>query len=871
MKKQLLLLVCILVGQFGFALDTSLPPTAAISYNTPICNDNPNEQPVVITGTGNYTGGIYAATPIGLSISPNTGTINPMLSVAGIYQVTYTIPAGVDPELQVMTTVQILPAANAGNDGNTTVCSTSTGVINLFSLIVGEQVGGTWTRTAGTGGTFNAIAGVFTPAFDATTSTFTYTVNGIFPCVNDISTATVTINQQPIAGYGGAVSVCNTDATPISLSDILYGEQPGGTWARTSGTGGSLNVATGVFTPTPGSTTSSNFVYTVTGPPPCSTNTATVTLNFGTEITIPDTFPDVTECMSFVLPPLQNGNYYTGTGGTGEMLQPGTEILWSQTIYVYVQSGNCSGEVSFNVTIMPMSIPIFDPIPPICAGAVPPILPTTSLQGITGTWSPALIDNTLPGTYTFTPDFGGVGFCAETVSITTTIQPCFGIGLNAFLDVNGNGVKEDGEPDFPLGQFHYEKNNDGIVHDVLSPNGNYVIGNDNVEDSYDVSFTIPAPDNAQYNITTAAYANLHAALTPQTYYFPVTVVQAYSELTVSLHPIGFPRAGNSCVNHITYANTGNTAIASGTIVFTNDAVLSFDTGNIPGLIPTATGFTYNFTNLAPFESRGFSVSMSVPSLATVTLGQLVTNAVVITSGSLSASASVTQPIVAAYDPNDKVENHGGKIVFADFTADDYLYYTIRFENTGNADAFDVRINDVLDAQLDESTVKLVSGSHPYVLERMGSELNFVFADINLPPSVADTEIGKGYVSFKVKPKAGYAVGDIIPNTASIYFDTNPAIDTNTFNTEFVTNLAKTDFDNSSFVLYPNPANTAFRILSNKNTPIVWVQIFDPLGKLVLSEEPKSEGSIGVQSLDAGMYFVEVTSAGKKYIQKLIVK
>jgi len=870
MKKQLLLLVCILVGQFGFALDTSLPPTAVISYNTPICNDNPNEQAVVITGTGNYTGGIYAATPIGLSISPNTGTINPLLSVAGIYQVTYTIPAGVDPELQVMTTVQILPAPHAGNDGNTTVCSTSTGVIDLFSLILGEQAGGTWTRTAGTGGTFNAIAGVFTPAFGATTSTFTYTVNGIFPCVNDVSTATVTINQQPIAGYGGAVSVCNTDATPISLSDILYGEQPGGTWARTSGTGGSLNVATGVFTPAPGSTTSSDFVYTVTGPPPCSTNTAMVTLNFGTEITIIDTFPDVTECMSYVLPTLQNGNYYTGPGGTGQMLQPGTEIPWSQTIYVYVQSGNCSGEVSFNVTITPMSIPIFDPIPPICAGSIAPNLPTVSSNGIVGTWTPATVNTWLPATYTFMPDFG-TDFCSEIYTFTTTIVNCFGISLNAFLDLDADGIKDNGEPDFPLGQFHFERNNDGVIHNVLSPTGNCEIGNYNLTDTFDVSFSIASPDDVRYQVTTEAYYNISASEIPQTYNFPVTVVQVYSALSVTFSPSGFPRAGNNWRNWISYTNQGNTAIASGTINFTHDPILTLDANNSPEVIPTSNGCTYNFTDLAPFETRHLRVELIVPAIPTVSLGQFIMNSVIASAGNLSDSASLSAPIVNSYDPNDKVENHGGKIVFADFTADDYLYYTIRFENTGNADAFDVRINDVLDAQLDESTVKLVSGSHPYVLERMGSELNFVFADINLPPSVADTEIGKGYVSFKVKPKAGYAVGDIIPNAASIYFDTNPAIDTNTFNTEFVTNLAKTDFDNSSFVLYPNPANTAFRIQSNKNTPVDLIRIFDLLGKLVLSEAPKSEGSIGVQSLDAGIYFVEVTSAGKKYIQKLIVK
>ncbi|MBA0884701.1 hypothetical protein, partial [Flavobacterium undicola] len=42
---------------------------------------------------------------------------------------------------------------DAGGDGNTTVCESSVTPINLFSLITGEDLGGTWTRESGTGGT----------------------------------------------------------------------------------------------------------------------------------------------------------------------------------------------------------------------------------------------------------------------------------------------------------------------------------------------------------------------------------------------------------------------------------------------------------------------------------------------------------------------------------------------------------------------------------------------------------------------------------------------------------------------------------------------------------------------------------------------
>ena len=81
----------------------------------------------------------------------------------------------------------------AGVDGATTICETLTTPIDLFTLITGEQSGGTWTRTSGTGGTFNAAAATFTSAAGATTSTFTYTLTASAPCSNDSSIATVNI------------------------------------------------------------------------------------------------------------------------------------------------------------------------------------------------------------------------------------------------------------------------------------------------------------------------------------------------------------------------------------------------------------------------------------------------------------------------------------------------------------------------------------------------------------------------------------------------------------------------------------------------------------------------------------------------------
>ena len=64
---------------------------------------------------------------------------------------------------------------------------------------------------------------------------------------------------------------------------------------------------------------------------------------------------DVTNCGSFTLPELNEGNsYYTGTNGTGDLLEEGTVVDATKQIYVFAQTNttpNCSAETSFTVTI----------------------------------------------------------------------------------------------------------------------------------------------------------------------------------------------------------------------------------------------------------------------------------------------------------------------------------------------------------------------------------------------------------------------------------------------------------------------------------------------------------------------------------------
>jgi gliding motility-associated-like protein len=69
-------------------------------------------------------------------------------------------------------------------------------------------------------------------------------------------------------------------------------------------------------------------------------------------------------------------------------------------------------------------LPTFTPIDPLCQNSTAPQLPTTSNNGISGTWSPATIrtDSTGKRTYTFTPTQTG-GQCVGPTTMDITVRP----------------------------------------------------------------------------------------------------------------------------------------------------------------------------------------------------------------------------------------------------------------------------------------------------------------------------------------------------------------------------------------------------------------------------------------------------------------
>lgn len=97
--------------------------------------------------------------------------------------------------------------------------------------------------------------------------------------------------------------------------------------------------------------TESQTIYVFTGRAGCS-DASSFTITIDTLESV-GTVEDISSCVSYILPPLHAGNYFTQGNGMGEPLFSGDVISSSQTIYIYSQSGSCASETTFNLEIDP--------------------------------------------------------------------------------------------------------------------------------------------------------------------------------------------------------------------------------------------------------------------------------------------------------------------------------------------------------------------------------------------------------------------------------------------------------------------------------------------------------------------------------------
>jgi uncharacterized repeat protein (TIGR01451 family) len=337
----------------------------------------------------------------------------------------------------------------------------------------------------------------------------------------------------------------------------------------------------------------------------------------------------------------------------------------------------------------------------------------------------------------------------------------------------------------------------------------------------------------------------------------------HHDVEIVVIPVERAFAGFDTTYKIVYRNKGN-RVESGTVSLAfEDAVMDFvwSVPDVNSQDPNSLNWTYS--NLKPFESRSMYVAFNLN-------GPQETPP--LDSGySIGFTADITlppiddipadnhfafkQPVVNSFDPNDKTCLEGNTITPE--MIGKYVHYMIRFENTGTANAQNIVVKDMIDtSKFDISSLIPLDGSHPFTTRITDTnKVEFIFENIQLPFDDANND---GYVAFKIKTKPTLVVGNTFSNTASIYFDYNAPIITNTATTAIQV-LGTDDFDFSNhFTLYPNPANDIVNIKTKDNTTIKLLSIYNTLGQLVLTVTNPTE-TTDVSDLASGNYFLKINT------------
>ncbi|MEM9680988.1 MAG: hypothetical protein AAF901_11755, partial [Bacteroidota bacterium] len=299
----------------------------------------------------------------------------------------------------------------------------------------------------------------------------------------------------------------------------------------------------------------------------------------------------------------------------------------------------------------------------------------------------------------------------------------------------------------------------------------------NLQNSLDLDYTNVVPNSQTIYASVSVFSSVGTSCL-EVVELDLIVDGSCEDIAVQLiQTSGSPRPGFNYRIMLSISNLSFPTVGTGTVEVVFDENIQYESFAVNNSSVSATetsnGLNVNFSDLTYGESVYVEIEFTIP--VNVALGTVITNsASYVTSvndiNPINNNSNISAVVIGAFDPNDKMESHGPEIVYDDFvSSDEYLYYTIRFQNVGTAEAISIRIEDELDDQLDESTFLMLESSHNHQVVRTGKNLEWYFNNINLPAEQDDADGSIGYVYFRIKPKAGYSIGDIIPNIASIYF------------------------------------------------------------------------------------------------------
>ena len=282
---------------------------------------------------------------------------------------------------------------------------------NPSPSFISNAVAGTFSAVPATGLSINPTTGLINLAA-STPGTYivhnTIAANGLCPSDDDSWSITISTPPSSVAINYSATSYCPINNT---VQNITQTGTPGGVYTVSPAVGLSLNTTTGSFNPSTSTVGTYVVSYNLPQTGGCQGAISSTTVNI--VLPVPTFNPAPPICAGQTSQPLP----LISTNGISGTWSPAINNLATTTYTFTPNAGQCGTNTATMTIQVGNVVPVFTQIAPICPGA-PLILPTTSTNGVIGTWSPAP-NNTATTTYTFTP---AAGVCSSGATMTVTVK-----------------------------------------------------------------------------------------------------------------------------------------------------------------------------------------------------------------------------------------------------------------------------------------------------------------------------------------------------------------------------------------------------------------------------------------------------------------
>ena len=413
--------------------------------------------------------------------------------------------------------------------------------------------------------------------------------------------------------------------------------------------------------------------------------------------------------------------------------------------YTVTDALGCSGAGNFIVYGVDDSwLPVVQEVQGACTGVENGSISLETFSGFPQSWTlmlggqtvatqaiqfgPHTFTDLAAGTYTLVSDFTPTQCSLEQdITVPDLGTDCGTVSGSSWYDVDGDCIRDAGEV--------------GIPNSVLAvePGGYYMITRT------DGSFQLNLP-NGNYTLTQTDPTLVPICPALQPVPFTIATTPVYIELANgSTQELDIQVWGNSSTarpgfGHYFYARASNLSPQQSgpvTLTITYDPALTYLDATPTPTSVVGNALTWDWPAFGSFEDRSVFAQFNIP--AGVPIGTVLSSSFIATNTLPEAELTNNtvvhdRTVTGSYDPNDKIATTSSQASDELYVinSDEYIDYTIRFQNTGTDTAFTVVITDTLSADYDMSSFQPGVCSHPCTVDfKAGRVVEWTFNEYPL--------------------------------------------------------------------------------------------------------------------------------------------